>query len=163
MDLKQAARDPWVWGQLVLVLLVGVGAPMVPRYVNVGDADFVLNRVDPIWIRSLGSVPLVIGLALVIRTARTLGRNLTPGTQPLAHGALVTDGPYIHRRHPMYAGAVLLLVGYTLAWSNWTMALLVGLIAWLFFDGKARTEERWLLKRFPEYRTYLRRVQRRVF
>jgi protein-S-isoprenylcysteine O-methyltransferase Ste14 len=163
MDWKKAARDRWVWGQLVLVLLVGFLAPVLPRHVNVGHTDFMLNRVDPAWIRSLGAVPVVIGLALILWAARTLGRNLTPGTEPLATGTLVTDGPYFHMRHPMYAGAVLLLGGYTLAWSNWTMALLVGLVAWLFFDGKARAEERWLLERFPDYRAYLRQVQRRVF
>jgi protein-S-isoprenylcysteine O-methyltransferase Ste14 len=163
MDWKKAARDRWVWGQLVLVLVVAFLAPVLPRHVNVGDTDFMLNRVDPAWIRSLGAVPVVIGLALILWAARTLGRNLTPGTEPLATGTLVTDGPYIHLRHPMYAGAVLLLGGYTLAWSNWTMALLVGLVAWLFFDGKARAEERWLLERFPNYRAYLRQVQRRVF
>jgi protein-S-isoprenylcysteine O-methyltransferase Ste14 len=163
MDLRKAARDPWVWGQLVLVLLVAFGAPVLPRYVNLGNPDFMLNRVDPTWIRTLSAIPIFMGLALLFRSARTLGRNLTPGTEPLSEGKLVTGGPYDQRRHPMYAGAVLLLGGYTLAWSNWTMALLVGLVAWLFFDGKARAEERWLLQRFPEYRAYSRRVLRRVF
>lgn len=162
MDLRKAARDRWVWGQLALVLLVAVGAPVLPRHLNLGNADFMVNRVDPTWIRMLGALPILMGLALIFRTARTLGRNLTPGTEPLPEAHLVTEGPYTQRRHPMYAGMVLLLAGYTLAWSNWTMALLVGLVAWLFFDGKARAEERWLLERFPEYRAYSGRVPRRI-
>jgi protein-S-isoprenylcysteine O-methyltransferase Ste14 len=160
MDLHKAARDRWVWGQLVLVLLVALGVPLLTRQV---DDDFVLNRIDPAWIRSLGVLPVAAGLALLIWSARILGRNLTPGTEPLAAGTLVTNGPYTHVRHPMYAGMVLLLAGYALLWSNWIMALLVGLVAWLFFDGKARAEERWLLERFPNYGPYRQRVRRRVF
>jgi protein-S-isoprenylcysteine O-methyltransferase Ste14 len=29
-----------------------------------------------------------------------------------------------------------------------------------FFDAKARHEERWLLRQFPEYDSYARRVRR---
>jgi protein-S-isoprenylcysteine O-methyltransferase Ste14 len=162
MDLHKAARDRWVWAQLVLVLLVALGVPWFTHQVNRDGADFVL-RTDPAWIRSLSVLPIAAGLALLSWGARTLGRNLTPGTEPLAAGTLVTHGPYTHVRHPMYAGMVLLLAGYTLAWSNWIMALLVGLLAWLFFDGKARVEERWLLERFPNYGPYRQRVRRRVF
>ena len=49
MDLRKAARDPWVWGQTTLMVAILVGAPLVPRYINLGDADFMLNRVDPPW------------------------------------------------------------------------------------------------------------------
>jgi protein-S-isoprenylcysteine O-methyltransferase Ste14 len=65
-------------------------------------------------------------------------------------------------RHPIYGGLVLLLTGYTLAWSNWTVALLVGFIALQYFQAKARAEERWLLRRFPAYEAYMRQVRRRV-
>jgi protein-S-isoprenylcysteine O-methyltransferase Ste14 len=162
MDLAKAARDPWVWGQLVLFLLVALAAPLLPRYVNLGSADFLVNRVDPLWLRCLG-VPLIAAGAIVIAWgARSLGRNLTPGIEPLPAAALVTSGPYGHTRHPIYAGAVLLLTGYALAWSNWTLALILGVIALLYFDGKARAEERWLIGRFPEYEAYKRHVRRRV-
>ncbi len=93
---------------------------------------------------------------------RSLGASLTPGTEPLPGAPLVMTGAYAHRRHPIYAGLVMLLAGYTLAWSNWTMALVVGLVALQYFDAKARAEERWLMERYPEYRRYARSVRRRV-
>ncbi len=43
MDLHKATRDPWVWGQLALFALVGLGAPLLPRYVALGDLDPVLT------------------------------------------------------------------------------------------------------------------------
>jgi protein-S-isoprenylcysteine O-methyltransferase Ste14 len=162
MDLGKAVRDPWVWGQTILMLAVLLAAPLLPRYINLGDADFMLNRVDPLWIRVAGMLVLAGGLIMLLWGARSLGRNLTPGTEPLATGELVTSGAYAHSRHPIYTGAVLALAGYTLAWSNWTLALIVGGIALIYFDAKARAEERWMLERFPLYERYMHHVHRRV-
>lgn len=162
MDLAKAARDPWVWGQLALFLLIGLAAPLLPRHVNLGEADFMLNRVDPTWIRWLGVPVMAAGLFVIAWGIRSLGRNLTPGTEPLAGADLVTTGAYAYIRHPIYTGLVLLLAGYTLAWSNWTLALVTVLIAFQYFQAKAAAEERWLMKRFPAYRTYMRHVPRRV-
>jgi protein-S-isoprenylcysteine O-methyltransferase Ste14 len=163
MDLHKAARDPWVWGQFVLIGLVAVLAPVLPRYVSLGNADYLLNRVDPFRIRGFGLVLSAAGLGLSIWGARSLGPSLTPGTEPLPGMPLVTGGAYAHLRHPIYAGLVLLLAGYTLAWSNWTLALIVGLIALQYFDGKARAEERWLMERYEGYQRYALHVRRRVW
>ena len=122
----------------------------------------VLNRLDPVGIRRIGWLLIVGGAAVAAWGIRSLGRSLTPGTEPLPHAPLVTSGAYARARHPIYSGVVLLLTGYALVWSNWTLALLLGLVAWLYFDAKARVEERWLLARHPRYGEYMRRVRRRV-
>jgi len=163
MDLAKAARDPWVWGQLALFLLTGLVAPLLPRHVNLGSADFMLNRVDPAWIRWLGGGVMAAGAFVSAWGVQSLGRNLTPGTEPLPDAELVTGGAYAYVRHPIYTGVVLLLAGYTLVWSNWTLALLVAFVALQYFQAKAGVEERWLVGRFPAYRTYMRHVPRRVF
>ena len=155
MDLHKATRDPWVWGQLALFALVGLGAPLLPRYAGLGGAG-------PSRIRWLGAPLIAGGLALAIWGVRSLGRSLTPGTEPLPGAPLVTSGAYAHVRHPIYAGIVLGLTGYSLAWGNWTLALLVGLLAGTYFNGKAKAEERWLLRRYPTYEAYMRQVPRRV-
>jgi protein-S-isoprenylcysteine O-methyltransferase Ste14 len=162
MDMAKAARDPWVWGQLALIAVVALIAPLLPRYVSLGDLDPVINRVDPDWIRWLGAPLVAAGLAMAVWGVRSLGRSLTPGTEPLPDAPLVTSGAYARSRHPIYLGIVLMLAGYTLAWSNWTLALLVGLLARWYFNGKAKAEERWLVERYPLYRSYMRQVPRRV-
>jgi len=160
--MAKAVRDPWVWGQVALIALVGLAAPLLPRYVSLGDLDPAINRVDPDWIRWLGAPLIAAGLAVAAWGVRSLRRSLTPGTEPLPDAPLVTSGAYAHFRHPIYAGIVLVLAGYTLAWSNWTLALLAGLLARGYFNGKAKAEERWLAQRYPSYETYMRHVPRRV-
>jgi protein-S-isoprenylcysteine O-methyltransferase Ste14 len=162
MDLAKAARDPWVWGQFVLFLVIALAAPLLPRHINLGAADPLLNRIDPDWIRRLGGALMIAGGLVMVWGVRSLGRNLTPGTEPLPGAELITRGAYAHSRHPIYAGAVLLLAGYTIAWSNWTLGLLMGFLALQYFQAKARAEERWLMKRFPAYQAYMRQVPRRV-
>jgi protein-S-isoprenylcysteine O-methyltransferase Ste14 len=162
MDLDKAVRDPWVWGQLALFLVVGLWAPLLPRYVSLGDLDPVLNRLDPDRIRWLGAPLMAAGLAIALWGVRSLGRSLTPGTEPLPGAPLVTTGAYAHVRHPIYTGIVLALAGYTLAWSNWILALIVLLASRAYFNGKAKAEERWLVQRYPIYAAYIRQVPRRV-
>jgi protein-S-isoprenylcysteine O-methyltransferase Ste14 len=162
MDLAKAARDPWVWGQLALMLLVAAGAPLLPRALRLGPLDPVVNRIDPSWIRWLGGALLAAGIAVGVWGARSLGPSLTPGTEPLPRAPLVTEGAYAYVRHPIYLGVVLALAGYTVAWSNWTLGLVVGAIALAYFQGKASAEERWLLARYPAYEAYMRRVRVKI-
>jgi protein-S-isoprenylcysteine O-methyltransferase Ste14 len=162
MDLGKAMRDPWVWGQLALFALIGFGAPLAPRHLSLGDLDSILNRVDPDSTRWLGAPLIAAGLALAAWGVRSLGRSLTPGTEPLPGAALVTSGAYAHIRHPIYTGIVIGSAGYTLAWSNWTLALSAGLLTLVYFNGKAKAEERWLVRRYPTYEAYMRQVPRRV-
>ena len=162
MDLGKAVRDPWVWGQLILFLVVFAGVPLLSRFVNLGPADDILNRPDPAWLRLLGGPVVAFGVGFAWWGVRSLGPNLTPGTEPVKDAELVTRGAYAHRRHPIYTGAVLILAGYSWLWSNWRMALLVAFLADRYFEGKAAAEERWLLERFPLYRSYQQQVTRRV-
>jgi protein-S-isoprenylcysteine O-methyltransferase Ste14 len=162
MDFRKAVRDPWVWGQTILMLAVLLATPLVPRHINHGDADFMLNRVDPSWIHWFGGIIMAGGVGVLIWGVHSLGRNITPGIEPLATSELVTSGAYAHARHPIYTGVVLVLTGYTLAWSNWILALVVGFVTLRYFNAKARAEERWMLQRFPGYAGYMRHVPRRV-
>ncbi|MBA3344843.1 MAG: isoprenylcysteine carboxylmethyltransferase family protein [Gemmatimonadales bacterium] len=162
MDLSKASRDPWVWGQLALFLLVGLAAPLLPRHVTLGPLDPILNRIDPGAVRWLGVPLILLGLAVAAWGVRSLGPSLTPGTEPLPGAPLATGGAYAYARHPIYLGIVVLLAGYTLAWSNWTLALVTGIVSLVYFDAKGRAEERWLLSRYPPYQAYMRQVRRRV-
>ncbi len=90
---------------------------------------------------------------------RTLGRSLTPFPRPVAAG-LVTRGPFLIVRHPIYAGGLALFVGYALFASISALALTV-LLAFLW-AGKIRVEERLLAGVYDDYPAYRERVRRRL-
>ena len=101
------------------------------------------------------------------------GRLLLHPTRHLIHHArergmdrpayLITDGPFAGRRHPMYAGMILMNAGigiglysvYTLGWAGFTMVLHI---------LNAVYEEKKLLSWFgEEYRNYRETVRRPLF
>lgn len=158
MDLHKALRDPWVWGQFILFVAVLGGLPLLPTLIppDAGIARYFLPAPPP-W-RLLAVVPWLGGAFMAIWGARSLGPNLTPGTEPLAAGVLVERGAYRVVRHPLYLGIVLLLWGTAWGITNAVVGAVSGLIALAFFDRKAAAEERWLTSRFPAYAAYRSRV-----
>ena len=158
MELRPVLRDPWVWAQFALLLLVGIGAPLLPRSVNLGPLDPVLGMVDGRLIRVFGWPVIVAGVMFGAWAVVSLGRNLTPSVEPRHGATLVRSGAYAHCRHPIYFAMVLILTGYTMVWSNWRMALVVGALAFAFLNAKASAEERRLERRFRDYAEYRRWV-----
>jgi len=146
-------RDPWVWGQLILFLLVTLGLPFAGRRVSPGSGLGRLLRPVGSW-RYLGLAPVVAGLALVAAGARSMGKNLTPATTLRAGSELVTSGIYRHVRHPIYLGVIFVLWGFGWMFSTWLAGLLIAGISLGYFDRKAAVEERNLAARFPEYPAY---------
>jgi protein-S-isoprenylcysteine O-methyltransferase Ste14 len=75
--------------------------------------------------------------------------------------SLVSTGPYAVVRHPMYAGALVYLVGTPLAlgsyWGLVVVALMLPILIWRLMD-----EERVLEQRLPGYSDYKRKVRYRL-
>jgi protein-S-isoprenylcysteine O-methyltransferase Ste14 len=106
-----------------------------------------------------GIVLLLLGVWLGMRGKRDLGLNRTPFPQPKQDGQLITTGIYARLRHPLYASVIALGFAWALLWRSWP-ALGLAVAQVLFFDAKARREERWLRERFPDYTAYTRGVKR---
>ena len=152
MSRRTAVRDPWVWGQAFLGALVLFGVPFAARRWGVPDAGGMTR-----W---LGFLVIGAGGAVLAAGALTLGPNLTPATEPLPDGRLVTRGIYRVVRHPIYLGVSTLLAGYGMLRGGWWSGAIVFAVAVAYFEGKARVEERWLMQRMPEYAAYRARVPR---
>ena len=91
--------------------------------------------------------------------AVSLGRNLTPFPRPSEPGRLVRTGIYGLIRHPLYTAVMCGSFGWALLRASWP-GLLFAVAMIPFFDAKARREERWLQREFPEYQEYAQRVRR---
>jgi protein-S-isoprenylcysteine O-methyltransferase Ste14 len=74
---------------------------------------------------------------------------------------VVSTGPYHYVRHPLYAAALLFLLGTTLLLGSW-YGLLWGLILVGMFAGRAILEERMLKEELEGYDTYMAQVKYRL-
>jgi protein-S-isoprenylcysteine O-methyltransferase Ste14 len=147
-----AARGGW-WVVAQVPLLAG--ALVLPIWTPGADgaAGALLQAIGP-PLAALGLLLAFVGLA-------TLGRSVTPFPRPRARGHLVTRGVYRFVRHPVYTGLVVAALGWALAYLSVAGVVYAAALG-VFFDRKARREERWLRERFPEYAEYERRVRRLI-
>lgn len=111
--------------------------------------------------QAIGLVLGAVGMVLFTASAKWLGPSLTPFPKPRRRGSLVQSGPYALVRHPIYTGVLAMALGYALWRASW-FTLGYAALLFLFFDVKARREERWLRERYPDYAAYQRRVRRLV-
>jgi protein-S-isoprenylcysteine O-methyltransferase Ste14 len=113
----------------------------------------------PMPVRVSGWALFALGLLVSAAAALSLGRSLTPFPRPRADGQFCGRGLYRRVRHPIYTGVLVASLGWALAWQSLAGLLFLPLL-FVFFDLKARREERWLAERYPEYRGYCRNVRR---
>ena len=161
MRLGTAIRDPWVWGQGLLFLLVAALPILSSRLPVESLGGRLLGPAETVW--RLGAVlPLVPGVFMLIWGAVSLGPNLTPATRPLVEGTLVERGAYTVVRHPIYLGLSLCLWAFGWWLTNPVMGAIIALVCFGYFDRKAAVEERWMTARFPEYEEYRKRVAKLI-
>jgi protein-S-isoprenylcysteine O-methyltransferase Ste14 len=86
------------------------------------------------------------------------GTNINP-TQPTT--ALVTKGPYLISRNPLYLGLTMLYTGIALLSNLFWSILLLPVIVRIINEGVIAREERYLENKFGEqYKKYKERVPR---
>ncbi len=114
----------------------------------------------PVIVALSGDALIAVGFFVVFLVFRQ--NSFASSTIRVAEGqALVSTGPYAIVRHPMYAGALIYLVGTPLAlgsyWGLAVLALMVPILIWRLVD-----EERVLEQRLPGYSEYKREVRYRL-
>ncbi len=138
----------WVGAQFVLLGLV----ILLPA----GD-----DWSRPGWLRTIGLLINLSGLALFALGVKGLGRSLTATPVPLERGELQTGGLYRFMRHPIYAAVILIIVGISIG-SGSIVRAAIGAGTIVFFNAKARWEERRLAQTYPAYASYASVVPRFV-
>jgi protein-S-isoprenylcysteine O-methyltransferase Ste14 len=137
----------WVVGQFLLLLVIAI----------LGISGRAAVKPLPLFLCGLGLfvVSAICGLSGVT----ALGRSLTPFPRPTAKTEFVRRGIYALIRHPLYTSVFCAATGWSLVWSSWAAGALLPALA-IFLDAKARREERWLRRQFPEYAGYAQRMRR---
>lgn len=117
------------------------------------------GQLNGLPVRLVGSGLLVIGGLVGLAGVKALGRLRTPLPYPSDDSRLVQHGIYAVIRHPLYTSVLLVSAGWALLWQSLAGLLTIPVLA-IFYDAKARQEERWLRQRHPAYAEYERRVRR---
>lgn len=141
--------EAWVAVQAILFLLI-VFAPAVG-----------MPWPFPAFFAWAGWLGVAAGVVFLAWSARNLGRSLTPFPKPLPEGQLVTTGAYRFVRHPIYFGVLVTCLGFSMATMS-PLRVALTIILFVFFDRKARREERWLEEKYPDYAAYRQRVKRLI-
>jgi len=111
-----------------------------------------------VW-RWLG-VPLVaVGAWVGLAALRMHGRQLTPLPEPNPALGLQRTGVYAVIRHPMYTGLLLSAFGLAIL-AQKPLAIAAAGALTVFFNLKAREEERRLRRCYPDYADYQRATGR---
>lgn len=131
-------------------------------------AAFVLPGLDrrfgwshvPAAVSLIADVMIAVGFLIVFLTFRA--NTFTAGTIEVEEGQRVIDsGPYAVVRHPMYSGALILVVGISPALGSWwglvAAVLLVPVLVW-----RLTREEAFLTANLAGYRDYRARVRYRL-
>jgi protein-S-isoprenylcysteine O-methyltransferase Ste14 len=107
-----------------------------------------------------GDVLVIVGFLLIARVFRE--NTFTSATVSIAEGQrVISSGPYAIVRHPMYAGALIYLVGTPLALgSYWGLLALLFMLPFLVW--RVRDEEHLLVRELPGYADYCREVRYRL-
>jgi protein-S-isoprenylcysteine O-methyltransferase Ste14 len=135
-----------------LVFLATVAVPGLDRRFGWSHA--------PLAVSLAGDGMIAIGFLIVFLTFRE--NTFTAGTIEVADGQHVIDsGPYAVVRHPMYAGALIIIAGIPLALGSWwgliAAVVLVPILVW-----RLLREETFLAANLPGYDAYRGRVRYRL-
>jgi protein-S-isoprenylcysteine O-methyltransferase Ste14 len=113
-------------------------------------------------IAAAGAAITAAGLAVALWARVTLGRNWSGVIVLKDRHELIDRGPYAFVRHPIYTGVLLMVLGSAVFLGTSGGATVFAVV----FAGlivKARSEERWLTRHFPDtYPRYRARVRGRL-
>ncbi|NDJ79183.1 MAG: isoprenylcysteine carboxylmethyltransferase family protein [Chloroflexi bacterium] len=151
---KNTRGEWYVVVQTVLFALVALGPAALGLRVELPDALRVVALVAGL---ALGAT----GLALALAGIFWLGDNLSVFPHPKDDAQLVQTGAYRIVRHPIYSGLIIGAVGWALLNASVLTLVYAGLL-FVFFDVKSRREERWLVRKFPDYAAYQQRVHKLI-
>jgi protein-S-isoprenylcysteine O-methyltransferase Ste14 len=131
-------------------------------------ADFVVSALDhrfrwstvPVWAALFADILILVGFAMVFVVFRA--NSYTSGIIEVApEQKVISTGPYAVVRHPMYSGALLMLIGIPLALGSW-WGELANVLMTAALACRLLNEEKFLTANLPGYREYHKAVKYRL-
>jgi protein-S-isoprenylcysteine O-methyltransferase Ste14 len=141
---------------IMSLTLIGVIALLV---FSAFDHRFAWSLVPP-YISLVGDVLVALGFLIdfFVLKENSYGASTI---QTVEDQKVISTGPYALVRHPMYAGALVMVMGAPLALGSWwglaVLALITPVLIWRILD-----EEKLLMNDLPRYIEYIQKVRYRL-
>ena len=142
------------------VIMLGASVSFIALLVVPALAYRFKGSTMPVAVNLAGDVLVAIGFYFIFLVYRE--NTFTSATiEVAADQKVISTGPYALVRHPMYASALLYLIGTPLAlgslWGFVPLGVMIPFLIWRMFD-----EERFLARNLPGYADYQTRVRHRL-
>jgi protein-S-isoprenylcysteine O-methyltransferase Ste14 len=123
------------------------------------DHRFGWSAMSP-YVVAIGDILVVLGFLIVFLVFKE--NTFTSATIEIAsEQKVIATGPYAHVRHPMYIGALIMLLGVPLALGSWwgtlTIIPMTVVITWRLHE-----EEKFLARNLSGYAEYRNKVRSRL-
>ena len=153
-------KDQARWDQIFMGSVV-IGWNVWLALMALDSERYHLSHV-PAWLEAVGGLLIVAGFFSTVPVFRANTFAAPVVRVQEERGQRVIDtGPYALVRHPMYAAAMLYLIGLPLLLGSWYgllgMVAIAGAISW-----RATREEETLKRELPGYGAYMERVRWRL-
>jgi protein-S-isoprenylcysteine O-methyltransferase len=147
-------RGSRVW--VVALVTTGTAAAFALAWQGFG-------RIDGWWPVVVGVLLAICGIALRAWSVTTLGAFFTTTVEVQQDHRIIEGGPYRRLRHPSYTGALLTVIGVTLALGSWLGCLVATLLALSGLVQRILVEERALAARLgPAWGAFARGRRRLI-
>jgi protein-S-isoprenylcysteine O-methyltransferase len=147
-------RGSRVW--VVALVAAGTAAAFALAWRGAG-------RVDGWWAVAVGLLLAICGIALRAWSVATLGAFFTTSVEVQRDHRIIEGGPYRLLRHPSYTGALLTVVGVTLALGSWLGCVVATVLCVAGLVQRIRVEERALAARLgPAWEVFARSRRRLI-
>lgn len=150
---KRSARSDWF---VMPVLSIGfIGALIIPPF----DYRYQWTPI-PFMVEIIGLIFMNIGL--IIMVIAMVQNAYASKILDISKGQkLIDTGLYGHMRHPLYTGAILMILGLPVALGSW-ISLISAAIGALALIMRIKFEEKMLIKGMDGYEDYQTRVKYRL-
>ncbi len=132
-------------GQIpVLLFLLAIPAVCALDYSVLNPQRVTLVNYTAVFLSILGAIVRAYTIGTTPRG--TSGRN----TQEQVAESLNISGIYSMVRHPLYLGNYLMWIGIVLFTQNFSFAIIVSLLYWIYYERIMFAEERFLERKFGD-------------
>ncbi len=148
------------WDKVFIVVLFTL---WLSQYVVAGLDAVRFHASDvPLWLKAAGALGIAVSIWVfhVVMQTNTFAAPVVKIQTERKH-QVVSTGPYAYVRHPMYAGAIPMIVGTPLLLGSY-YALLWSLALIVLFAIRAVLEEKVLKSELDGYTAYAARVRYRL-